>query len=124
MKKFTLITCLSALFFGSTINPAYSAVDQCLTIKKFKEIDSRTLQMMKKKLSRYENQGFILQGTIKSFNGESIFYADWYGKGAKLYSDSLYGVGTVFDGKDKRLSHLVLQNDEKPFLNLHQHQVF
>ena len=110
MKRFTLVVCLSSLFFGLTTIPAHSAVDQCLKIKKFREIDSRTLQMMKKNLSRYENQGFVLQATIESFDGESIFYADWYGKGSQNYSDRLYGVGTVFEGKEYRISRFV-QND-------------
>ena len=111
-RTFKAIAISSVVIFSlASVTPAHSAVDQCLKIKKFKEIDSRTLQMMKKNLSKYKNQGFVLKASISSFDGESVFYANWYGKGAKRLADSLFGIGTVFDGKEFRISRFV-ENDD------------
>ena len=110
MKRLAIILSLVSLLIGSVVTPAYSVQDKCLTTKKFKEIDSRTLQLMKKNLSKYVGQAFTLQAEIDKFFGESAFRAYWYGKGSQRMSEALQAGGYDLTKNLKRISHLA-END-------------
>ena len=108
MKRLAIILSLVSLLIGSAVSPAYSVQDKCLTTKKFKEIDSRTLQMMKKNLSKYVGQAFILQGEIDKFINEQAFYVAWYGKGkgGQTRSQALLAAAGDMTENFNRISHL------------------
>ena len=107
MKRLAIILSLVSLLIGSAVSPAYSVQDKCLTTKKFKEVDSRTFLMMKKNLSKYTNQAFVLRGDIYSFRQEEYFTAFWFGKGADFpITISFEAIGSDVSKNQKRISKL------------------
>ena len=111
MKRLAIILSLVSLLIGSAVSPAYSFTDKCPTTKKFKEVDRRTLQMMKKNLSKYVGQAFVLQADVGEFVGENQFRAYWFGKGKdQTYSQAVQAAGWDVTKTLKRISHLA-END-------------
>ncbi len=107
MKRLAIILSLVSLLIGSVVTPAYSVQDKCLTTKKFKEVDARTLQIMKKNLSKYVGQAFVLQANIEEFVGEKAFRAYWFGKGKdQRLAHGLEAAGVDLTKTLKRISHL------------------
>ena len=110
MKRLAIILSLLSILIGSAVSPAYSVQDKCLTTKKFKEVDIRTLQIMKKNLSKYLGQAFVLQAEVSQFVGESQFWAYWYGKGSAGLKGGLPAGAVDLTKNLKRISHLA-END-------------